>query len=685
MATNGMLASIRQLPGVGEKRAAVFSRLHIATLGDLLSHYPRTYENRKTCKRIIDLQHEETTCIKAVVFSAVKTSVIRKNMRVHTARVSDGTGFLDLVWFNNRFIEQKLKKGETYIFYGKVRLSPKRQMQTPLFEVPGAQKQTGRIFPIYPLTEGLSDGFFASCTEQALSLLQGQITDTLPQKVREAYGLCDLETALQNIHFPTDRTGYESARRRLAFEELFLFQSALLTLKKNGKRASTASMSASPLPFIQSLPYALTNAQERVIREITADLYSSTVMNRLVCGDVGSGKTAVAAAAIYTAVKSGFQAAFMAPTEILATQHYKSLSVFYANHGIKIELLLGSMSASARAAAVERLASGESHVAVGTHALFSEKVTFHSLGLAITDEQHRFGVNQRHLLSQKGENPHVLVMSATPIPRTLALIVYGDLDVSLIDELPPGRQKIDTFAVTEQYRKRIYTFIQKELDAGRQAYIVCPLIEENEALELQAATDYAKKLQESVFPGYSIGLLHGKMKNAEKDAVMAQFKNGELQLLVATTVIEVGVDVPNATIMLIENAERFGLSQLHQLRGRIGRGEHKSYCILINQSKHEAAKERLLVMQEQSDGFKIAEEDLKQRGPGEFFGTRQHGLPDFKIVNIYSDMPLLQETTRAAQDFVEERLTCTREEKQALYEKMNALFNNRVTFNKNFY
>ncbi len=680
MANETMHTDIKNLPGVGEKRAAAFSKLHIATFGDLLAHYPRTYENRKTCKKIIELEHEETTCVKAVVFSAVKTTVIRKNLRIHTAKVSDGTGTLELVWFNNRFIEQRLKKGETYIFYGKVRLSPKKQMQTPLFELPEKQVQTGRIFPVYPLTEGLTDAFIASCTERVLTVLHDQIKDPLPLSIRKTYGLCDLETALFNIHFPTDRAAYESARHRLAFEELFFFQTALLSIKERSKNLTPASMTASCKPFIDSLPFALTGAQQRVISELATDLAGKIAMNRLVCGDVGSGKTAVAATAMYIAVKSGFQAAFMAPTEILATQHFKSLSAFFAKHDIKLELLLGSMTSGARKKALERLASGESQVAVGTHALLSEGVHFENLGLAITDEQHRFGVNQRRLLSDKGKNPHVLVMSATPIPRTLALIVYGDLDVSLIDELPPGRQKIETYLVTESYRNRIYAFIQKELLAGRQAYIVCPLVEESEQMDLQAATEYTESLKNTPLAGYQIGLLHGKMKNSEKDAVMAQFKNGNLPLLVATTVIEVGVDVPNATVMLIENAERFGLSQLHQLRGRIGRGKHKSYCILMNQSHHETAKKRLSVMRTESDGFKIAEADLKQRGPGEFFGTRQHGLPGFKIANLYSDMPLLKQTTKAAQDFITKTSLCNQNEKTTIYQKISQLFDNHVTF-----
>ncbi|MGN1059788.1 MAG: ATP-dependent DNA helicase RecG [Clostridia bacterium] len=680
MSDHPLQMSVTQLAGVGPKRAGAFGRLGIFTLKDLLTHYPRGYENRKTCKKIMELSHDETVCIRAMVTTDLQTKILRKNMRIHTLRVADGTGFLELVWFNNRFLEPRLKKGETYIFYGKVRLTPKKQMLTPIFEQPEAQKQTGRIMPLYPLSEGLTNAFVADCVRKALDLCE-HWQDPLPGALRKAYKLCEMNYAVSAIHFPADQAAYETARRRLAFEELFIFQVALFSLKQRQTACPAPILAAPAESFIASLPFAPTGAQARVMGEIAADLGRGTAMNRLVCGDVGSGKTVVAAAAVYIAVQSGFQAAFMAPTEILAGQHYESLQKLFAPHGIHLELLTGSMSAKARRQALARLKSGAAQVAVGTHALLSADVCFHRLGLAVTDEQHRFGVNQRRLLTEKGENPHILVMSATPIPRTLALIIYGDLDVSIIDELPPGRQKIDTFAVGEDYRKRIYAFLKKEVAAGRQAYIVCPLVEDSDDATLHSVTEYAKKLKDAAFPDTPIGVLHGKMKAAEKDAVMTAFKNGVLSILIATSVIEVGVDVPNATVMLIENAERFGLSQLHQLRGRVGRGTAKSYCILLSQGNQETAAARLQVMKTQQDGFKIAEADLKQRGPGELFGTRQHGLPAFRIASLYTDMALLQETTRAAQDYLAGKFQADSKEKSLLSEKINVLFNNRVTIN----
>ncbi len=679
MAVLDLNSSISLLSGVGAKRAAAFGKLGIFTLEDLVSHYPRTYENRTVLKKIIELNDEETVCIKAVVSSSVSTKIIRKNLQIHTVKVSDGTGFLELVWFNNRFIEKQIQKGETYIFYGKVRLSPKKQMQTPIFESAQNQKQTGRIMPIYPLTDGLTQSFLSGCVAKALAACLGQIKEYLPAALRLKYQLSEINFAVENIHFPQGKEEYLAARRRLAFEELFLFQTALFSLKSRQENNLAPKLSASCQPFIASLPFTPTGAQLRVMQEIASDLARTRAMNRLVCGDVGSGKTVVAASAVYTAVKSGFQAAFMAPTEILARQHFEGLTKLFAGQGITIELLTGTLSAKERREALARLESGESQVAVGTHALLSEDVNFLNLGLAVTDEQHRFGVEQRSILTKKGENPHVLVMSATPIPRTLALIIYGDLDVSIIDELPPGRQKIDTFAVNEAYRKRIYAFLQKEIAGGRQVYIVCPLVEDSDATELQSVTAYAEKLVKAGFKKEQIGILHGKMKHAEKDETMTAFKENRLSILVSTTVIEVGVDVPNATVMLIENAERFGLSQLHQLRGRVGRGSEKSYCILMAMSTQETALARLAVMKRESDGFKIAEEDLKQRGPGEFFGTRQHGLPAFKIADLYTDMVLLQQTTLAARAYLAGEIPCQSEETKQIRQKIDRLFNNHVT------
>lgn len=679
MTEQPLLLPITRLPGIGSKRADAFGRLGIFTLKDLLFHYPRAYEDRTAYKKIIELTHEENVCIKAVVTSDMQTNIIRKNLRICTLKVSDGTGFLELVWFNNRFLESRFKKGQTYIFYGKVRLSPKKQMLTPVFELPEEQKKTGRIIPLYPLTDGLTEALMADCVQQALARCES-MPDFLPAALRADFQLCDIHFALKNIHFPAGKQEYELARRRLVFEEFFFFQLALFSIKAQQASGNAPVFNASPQSFINALPFSLTGAQTHVIDEIAADLASEKAMNRLVCGDVGSGKTVVAAAAVFIAVQSGYQAAFMAPTEILATQHYENLQKLFTPHGISVRLLSGSLPAAEKRDVLAGLRENHIQVVVGTHALLSQNVQFHRLGLAVTDEQHRFGVNQRRLLADKGENAHILVMSATPIPRTLALILYGDLNVSVIDELPPGRQKIKTYAVGESYRKRIYAFLQKELSAGRQAYIVCPLIEDSEKTELRSVTEYAKQLQE-FFPETPIGILHGKMKPEEKDAAYTAFKNGSTSILVATSVIEVGIDVSNATVILIENAERYGLSQLHQLRGRVGRGTAESYCILLAQSGQENAIARLNVMKSESDGFKIAEADLKQRGPGEFFGTRQHGMPAFKLANLYTDMSLLTETTQAAHSFLEGKIACTAAEKKLVFDKIDLLFDNHVTFN----
>ncbi|MBE7048605.1 MAG: ATP-dependent DNA helicase RecG [Ruminococcaceae bacterium] len=680
MEENPLQMSITQLTGVGPKRADAFGRLGIFTIQDLLAHYPRGYDNRQIYKKIIELSHNESVCIHATVVGELQTKIIRKNMKIHTLRVSDGTGFLELVWFNNPFLDARFKKGDSYIFYGKVRLTPKKQMLTPIFEQPGKQKNTGKIVPLYPLTSGLNETLVSNCVAKALSLC-GTLQETLPEALRKAYMLCDYHFAVTNMHFPCNKASYEKARRRLAFEELFLFQSALFSIKKRQHSFRASILSVSPEPFLATLPFTFTHAQTQVLHEIMKDMASGITMNRLVCGDVGSGKTAVAAASMYTAVESGYQAAFMAPTEILAMQHYQNLKKMFAPHHINVEFLTGSMPVTARRKALANIQSGAAQIIVGTHALLSTQVQFCRLGLAITDEQHRFGVSQRQTLSAKGENPHVLVMSATPIPRTLALVMYGDLDVSIIDELPPGRQKIDTFVVGEQYRNRIYSFIQKEITAGHQAYVVCPLVEDSEDKMLHSVTEYAKKLQTTVFPNESIGILHGKMNSGEKDAVMYNFQKGIHTVLVATSVIEVGVDVPNATIMLIENAERYGLSQLHQLRGRVGRGSSKSYCILLSQSNGKDASTRLQVMKEEQNGFKIAEADLKQRGPGDFFGIRQHGLPPFRLASLYTDMMLLQQTTEAAQNYVENKLSISAKEKTLLSKQIEDLFNNHVTIN----
>ena len=672
---------VRFIKGVGEKRASAFYALGVHTAGDLLSYYPRAYEDSTQIKKIMECQHGETVCIRATVSSALRKNIIRRNMTIYTVKVSDGTGILELVWFNMRFLDSQIKPGEEFIFCGKIQLFPKKQMQTPLFERPGTQKQTGRIVPVYPLTAGLTQKIISACVESVLSGADG-LDDPLPAPLREKYGLCPAPEAYRNIHFPASQGALDAARKRLVFEELFFMQAALFLLK--GRRDELHAVPIPPcsaLPeFIRSLPFPLTGAQNRVLSEIMADIQKEVPMNRLVQGDVGSGKTIIAACAMFAAAQAGMQSALMAPTEILAAQHCESLQALFAPHGVGVELLTGSMGAKARREALERIACGESAAVVGTHALLGEQLEFANLNLVITDEQHRFGVNQRKLLGDKGQNPHTLVMTATPIPRTLALVVYGDLEVSAIDELPPGRQKVDTFAVGESMRSRIYAFIRKEVSAGRQAYIVCPLVEESEQTDLKSVTEYAETLKKDIFPDLSVAFLHGKMKPKEKEAVMSQFASGSIQILVATSVIEVGVNVPNASVMVVENAERFGLSQLHQLRGRVGRGQDKAYCILFNQSRQADARQRMEVMRRSSDGFFIAEKDLELRGPGEFFGTRQHGLPPLKIANLYSDLDVLSETTAAVRGLLASDPTLSKAENKPILYKIRDIFKQNITF-----
>ena len=552
--------------------------------------------------------------------------------------------------------ENTFHTGDAYVFFGRAEGTPSRpQMTNPLFEREGAHQITGRIMPIYPLTAGVSQSMLCKAVEQGLAACVDELPDILPEDVRLVYQLCHTRFAYENIHFPTDDEALSAARRRLAFEELFLLALGLKLLRERrtfvaGKQCKKVDLS----PFFTSLPFSLTGAQRRAIGDIARDLTGQRPMNRLVQGDVGSGKTMVAAAAIYMAAKNGLQCALMAPTEILAEQHYRSLAPLLEPLGIPCALLTASTRARERRALNERLRSGELSLVIGTHALLSPDVQYQNLGLVVTDEQHRFGVDQRAALSAKGDDPHLLVMSATPIPRTLALMIYGDLDVSILNELPPGRQKIDTFAVPSSYHEHIYAFLRKLVAEGRQAYIVCPMVAENDELpdERKAVTAYAEMLQKEVFPDLRIAPIHGKMKPKDKDAVMRAFAAHEIDVLVSTTVIEVGVDVPNAALMLIENAECFGLSQLHQLRGRVGRGRHKSYCVLVSDNKGEENKQRLKVMSSTSDGFAIAEEDLKLRGPGDFFGSRQHGLPSLRVADLSCDLSLLHETQSAAEQLL---------------------------------
>ena len=647
---------IRYIKGVGEARAKSLAKLGITDLRSLLSYFPRAYDDRRAYKKIVDLIPGENACVCAVIAGEPRLSRIRKGLDLIKLRAVDATGALELTYFNQSYLKNTFHTGDAYVFFGRAEGTPSRpQMTNPLFEREGAHQITGRIMPIYPLTAGVSQSMLYKAVEQGLAACVDELPDILPENVRLVYQLCHTRFAYENIHFPTDDEALSAARRRLAFEELFLLALGLKLLRERrtfvaGKQCKKVDLS----PFFTSLPFSLTGAQRRAIGDIARDLTGKRPMNRLVQGDVGSGKTMVAAAAIYMAAKNGLQCALMAPTEILAEQHYRSLAPLLEPLGIPCALLTASTTAKERRALNERLRSGELSLVIGTHALLSPDVQYQNLGLVVTDEQHRFGVDQRAALSAKGDDPHLLVMSATPIPRTLALMIYGDLDVSILNELPPGRQKIDTFAVPSSYHARIYAFLRKLVADGRQAYIVCPMVAENDELpdERKAVTAYAETLQKEVFPDLRIAPIHGKMKPKEKDAVMRAFAAHEIDVLVSTTVIEVGVDVPNAALMLIENAECFGLSQLHQLRGRVGRGRHKSYCVLVSDNKGEENKQRLKVMSSTSDGFAIAEEDLKLRGPGDFFGSRQHGLPSLRVADLSCDLSLLHETQSAAEQLL---------------------------------
>ena len=649
---------VRYIKGIGEQRAKALSKLDIRTLRDLISWFPRKYDDRTQAKKIADLIPGEAACVAAMIASPPTVSHIRKGMDLVKVRAVDETGVLDVTFFNQTWLKNSLRQGETYIFYGRAEGNLlRRTMASPVVEQEDRREVTGRIVPIYPLTAGVSQLILSRSIRQGLDACGDILPDVLPDRVRQEHHLCRIGYAYENIHFPESAEALDIARRRLAFEELFLFTIGLKRLRRRREVVHVPPCRAVDMEtFYAALPFTLTDAQRRCVEEALADMRSGTPMNRLCQGDVGSGKTMVAAACVYFCVKNGRQAALMAPTEILAQQHYAGLAPLLENLGIRCALLTGSTPAKAKKSIAAQLESGEINFVIGTHALITGGLAYADLGLVVTDEQHRFGVAQRAALAAKGEHPHTLVMSATPIPRTLALILYGDLEVSVIDQLPPGRQPIETYAVPGSYHPRVYNFIRNLAAEGRQAYIVCPMVEAGDDLpdERKAVTEYAKRLQAEVFPDLRVAFVHGKMKPREKDAVMTAFAAHETDILVSTTVIEVGVDVPNAAVMVIENAERFGLSQLHQLRGRVGRGKHQSYCILISDNRSEETRQRLRVMTKIRDGFKIAEEDLRLRGPGDFFGERQHGLPGLRVADIGCDAQLLKEAQAAAEDLLAE-------------------------------
>ena len=670
---------ITKIKGIGEKRAKLFGVMDIFTIEDLLCHFPRDYDDRSDVRKITDLVENEENTFFAFVSSTPET-VYFKNLSITKAKLSDETGSVTAVWYNQPFMKNAIRLNEEYIFTGLYKKSKSRkEISSPEFEKASSEELLGggRIVPIYPITAGLSQKIMRVAIKTALSELKAQLIDFIPADIRKKYKLCDRNFAVYNIHFPENNENFFMARERLVFEELFLLQTALLTLKgKNlGEKTNKIFKTENILnEASKALGFDFTNAQKRVVSDIANDVESGKTMNRLIQGDVGSGKTAVAMCAALMALKSGFQAVLMAPTEVLATQHYESFKKFFDNFGFEVCILKGSLKKSEKNAVKERILNGQSSMIIGTHALIQEDVEFKNLGLIITDEQHRFGVKQRNSLSLKGYGAHVMVMTATPIPRTLALILYGDLDISVIDELPPGRKSIETIAVNSSYHKRIYGFIKKEVSNGRQAYIVCPMVEESESIDAKAVETMCDELKDTEFKCINVSILHGKMKAAEKENIMNAFSKGDIKILISTTVIEVGINVPNATIMLIENAERFGLSQLHQLRGRVGRGSDKSYCILVTDSKNEVTQERMRVMKKTNDGFEISETDLKLRGPGEFFGTKQHGLPQLKIANLYRDALTLSKAQESAADITSNRLWYKEEKYSVLKKKISDMF-----------
>lgn len=647
-------SSIKKIKGVGEARAILLNKLGIYTIEDVITYYPREYEDRSKLKLINELNDGENCSFEGAISGRVVETRLRKNLTIQKVNITDHTGKLTAIWFNQSFVKRILKPEAKYIFYGNIaKKYNKTEVQNPIYEkVEGCEpKKTCRIVPVYSLTAKLTQTIIRDVIENALELVSGNVTEVLPKEVIEKYNLVDKDFSLKNIHFPNNYEDFQKARYRLVFEELFMLQLKLLKIKhsyQEQKKGVKFKKVEEIKDFINGLPFKLTESQLKAFSDIEKDMDSDKIMNRLIQGDVGSGKTIVAVLSMLKAVKCGYQAAMMVPTEILAQQHFSTIRELLLNYDIKIEMLIGSISKAGKSEITDRINDGSVDIVIGTHALLEDGVCFNRLGLVVTDEQHRFGVRQRSILSNKDSNPDVLVMSATPIPRTLALILYGDLDISIIDQLPPGRKQVKTYVVDNSMRERINKFLRKIIFEGHQVFIVCPLVEESDEIDARSAQDTADILARNVFCDLRVGLIHGKMKSKDKDIVMQGFVKGNIDILVSTTVIEVGVDVPNATVMVVENAERFGLAQLHQLRGRVGRGDAQAYCILFNEAKSSIAIERMKVMQETNDGFIISEKDLELRGPGDFFGTRQHGLPDLKIANLYKDMEILKVAQEAA-------------------------------------
>ena len=672
---------VQFVKGVGPNRVKLLNKLNIFTLKDLITYFPRNHEDRSIAKQIADCEDGETVLIKATALTKI-TEIRARRLSIYRLVVNDDSSSCVITWYNQKYLKDRFKIGDTYTFFGKIENKGGTfEMKSPVFDEDGVDKNTGKIVPIYPLTYNLSQNVLRKIIEAGINEVYGNLEENLPEYIIDKYKLIDINDAYKYIHFPASNSDFIRAKNRLVFEELLALQLALFRLKEGQKfdaKGIKYDSNVKMQDVIDTLPFSLTNAQKRVLDEINTDMEKDTAMNRLLQGDVGSGKTVVSIIAAYKAVRSGYQVAIMAPTAILADQHLKNFKKTLENFGIKCEILVSSVTKKNKEIILDKLKNGEIDILIGTHALLEENVVFKNLGLVVTDEQHRFGVKQRATIVAKGNNPDVIVMSATPIPRTLALILYGDLDISIIDELPPNRKKIETYAVGKDMEDRITAFVKKLIGEGRQAYIVCPLVEDSDDLDLKSVTALAEKYKTEVYSEYRVEYLHGKMKAKEKDDIMNRFKNGEIDILISTTVIEVGVDVPNASIMIIENAERFGLAQLHQLRGRVGRGEYKSYCILKNKGHSKVCKERMKVMCQTNDGFVISEKDLELRGSGDFFGTAQHGIPELKIANLFENITELKEIQALASQIIENDPSLEQEKNYRLRKLIDEKFTSRI-------
>lgn len=668
--------TIQYVKGVGPKKAALLNRMNIFTIQDIMFNYPREYEKRKKLSTIDKIKINGKYLIKIKVISSIEQKNIRKGLNLYSFVGEDLTGRIYISFFNTPFLKKLLSPGTDIYVYGEVKIEyGKIKMTHPEYYFEHKEYKN-EIMPIYNMTKGINQNDMIKCIYECMKQYKNDLIEYIPNSILQEKRLCGIKYAIENIHFPKSKEHLKIAKYRLVYEELLSLQLALYMVKNRAinKLGIKIHNDNRVKDFIDNLPFKLTNAQNKVMNEIIKDLGDEKPMNRLVQGDVGSGKTVIALISLYTAVLNGYQGALMAPTEILATQHFEGCSKMFEELGVKVRLITGSTKAKEKENVLRDLKQGSIDIIIGTHSLIQDKVKFHNLALVITDEQHRFGVNQRNVFSKKGLNPNILVMTATPIPRTLALIMYGDLDVSIIDELPPGRKEIKTFGKTNKDKHKVYEFVKEEIKKGRQAYIVAPLVEESDTLNLNSATEIYEDLRSTYFSDYNVGLLHGKMKNKDKDFIMNEFKNNNVQILISTTVIEVGVNVPNSSIMVIENSERFGLAQLHQLRGRVGRGEYQSYCILINGGKSEVSKKRVEIMTKTNDGFVIAEEDLKIRGPGEFFGTIQHGIPQLKIANLFKHMKILKDVQRDVEMIMSEDPFLDKEEFKSLKKEITNKF-----------